>query len=1517
MALVIGTDSAEENLSGTVGNDTILAGGGTDLIFGSTGSDVIDGGAGDSDVVLYGDLTAGVFINNTGGQIGSVGAYQVLKSGGQIDQVSGIEAFHGSQYADTIHVGSNGYVFAEGGNDKIYAGSDFLILPGSGNDLIYAGSAFLDYQEGDGSRVQTGGIVAVWTSATSGTVFNDGWGNTDRFTGIVGLWGSAYGDYIAGNIGDDFLGGAGGDDALFGNDGSDRLDGGDGDDAVWGGSGNDELSGGNGNDTLSGGTGSNGLDGGAGNDTYFIQSDVVAVNYLHDEGGTADVLQVLDTAQRDAFRLVYDGTTLVHQTMEGHRTVIDTDANGASVIEFLQWTGNPDFGTDAYENTLRIVTDLSNITGRLIAVAATDNSDTIILPSEAPEADEYWGEVYANDGDDTVILSSTFKYITYGGGGNDTVYGQGETDDHVTGDGGDDFLDGGGGNDTLHGGDVQDSLFGGAGNDMLTGGGAQGEGGDSLSGGEGDDTLTADGANGYIEGGAGNDLIVGGEGHDQVTYETSASGVTVDLQTGLAADGMGGIDTLAGVEMVRGSAYGDSLTGDGADNQFRGLDGNDTIDGGDGVDRVRYDKDEFRGATQGVHVDLAAGTATDGWGSVDTLVNIEDVRGSVWQDILIGNEVANYLRGEAGNDALFGGEGDDHLAGEDGDDRLTGGEGNDDLFGGAGQDSLYGGAGEDWLRYEAGDEYYDGGDDFDRADYRDAPGSVHADLRSGIVQDGGGGTDTLVSVERITGSGFDDTLIGNDGEINSFSGEAGNDLIDGGGGWDYVWYGRSQGAVYVDLEAGIARGGEGTDRLISIEGLGGSNFSDTLLGSSADNWIEPDYEADLYTPNPFGGGHDLIDGRGGFDTVSYRQASAGIVANLGIGTVIDGLGNTDNLISIEAIDGSGFADVIIGGAGNESLSGRDGDDTISGGGGDDTLQGGAGDDTYVFRYQGNVTVSDTEGENWLRVEKIAGNAFLGMYLDDAGALVVQGTNGSSITVADGLALAGFTYLPLANEFTAYDLEMSRVTIGTLADDMLYSSADPYAEVYSAAGNDTIFVESTEGSWITADGGDDEVYGGEGADNIHGDLQAAAFGNDVLFGNGGSDTLWSGNGDDQLFGGDGNDQIFGGAGDDTIDDGLGDDTLDGGDGIDTFARFYDITTTERFVIGVDLVRGYVYSPLPDYAGATPDLLRNFENVIVAANADFILTGSATANLLHASEGNDTLDGAAGNDTLIGEGGNDTYVTDGNDLIVEEAGEGIDTVISSVTYALALELEDLTLSGTAAINGTGNTADNLITGNGAANILNGAGGNDTLAGGAGNDTYVIDGSDTVIEAAGGGVDTVQTSVAYTLGAEVENLILTGSAAVSGTGNALNNILTGNSGANTLAGGGGIDRLTGGLGKDVLGGGAGTDTFVFNAVGESLVAATTADVITDFTVGQDKIDLRMIDAFAATALNDAFLWRGTGTISSTTRGEVRFQKYDNAGTADDYTMVFIDNDADATPEMAIRLTRLVNLTASDFLL
>ena len=229
-----------------------------------------------------------------------------------------------------------------------------------------------------------------------------------------------------------------------------------------------------------------------------------------------------------------------------------------------------------------------------------------------------------------------------------------------------------------------------------------------------------------------------------------------------------------------------------------------------------------------------------------------------------------------------------------------------------------------------------------------------------------------------------------------------------------------------------------------------------------------------------------------------------------------------------------------------------------------------------------------------------------------------------------------------------------------------------------------------------------------------------------------------------------------------------------------------------------------------ASVTYTLAANLERLTLTGTSALNGTGNDLANTLTGNTAANTLDGGTGADTLIGGAGDDTYVVDNAaDVVTELASQGTDSVQASVTHTLAANVERLTLTGTSAINGTGNDLANTLTGNTAANTLIGGAGNDTLnggtgadtlIGGAGDDTYVVDNvADVVTELVGEGTDTVQTSVTYTLAANLERQTLTGSSAINGTGNDLANTLTGNAAANTLDGGTGADTLIGGAGDD----------------------------------------------------------------------------------------------------------------------
>jgi serralysin len=384
-----------------------------------------------------------------------------------------------------------------------------------------------------------------------------------------------------------------------------------------------------------------------------------------------------------------------------------------------------------------------------------------------------------------------------------------------------------------------------------------------------------------------------------------------------------------------------------------------------------------------------------------------------------------------------------------------------------------------------------------------------------------------------------------------------------------------------------------------------------------------------------------------------------------------------------------------------------------------------------------------------------------------------------------------------------------------------------------------------------------------------------WGADTIKGNGAANRLEGRAGSDTLDGLAGADIMIGGQGDDTYT-------------VDTVEHWDPVTQTyllgrdqviENPNEGDDGVAAYVSYALPDNVERLQLLvggLRGYGNSL-----DNTLTGTVGAERLEGFAGKDVLFGGQGADVMIGGQGDDTYWVDtvehwdpvtqtyllGNDQVIENAGEGSDKVISSVTYTLPDHVERLTLEGVVSLNGTGNSLDNELKGNLGANRLQGLAGNDlldgkagadTMVGGTGDDTYVVDNvGDQVIETSAAGMDLVQSSISYTLGANVEKLTLTGSASISGTGNGLANTITGNSAGNIIKGGAGNDilrgeagndRISGGAGDDMINGGSGSDSlvgsdgcdaFVFNSA-LSKLGLDNIDHIEDFSVVDDTIQL-----------------------------------------------------------------------------
>ena len=343
--------------------------------------------------------------------------------------------------------------------------------------------------------------------------------------------------------------------------------------------------------------------------------------------------------------------------------------------------------------------------------------------------------------------------------------------------------------------------------------------------------------------------------------------------------------------------------------------------------------------------------------------------------------------------------------------------------------------------------------------------------------------------------------------------------------------------------------------------------------------------------------------------------------------------------------------------------------------------------------------------------------------------------------------------------------------------------------------------------------------------------------DTVTGTDGDDVLIGYDSADALIGLAGNDNLHGGHGNDSLDGGPGADEMEGWEGDDTFIvdNASDVVTdwygNDTVVSSIDYALPGVIENLTLTGTATTGTGNNLHNKLV---------GNALGN---------TLDGGVGHDEMSGGGGDDTYVIDNMyDSIVETRDGGIDTVLSSIGFVLPENVENLRLTGTDPIMGTGNAFANTIMGHSGANALDGGEGADVMAGGGGNDLYYVDDTgDVVTEAANEGTDTVNSSISYALGVNVENLQLSGTSAIDGTGNSLNNSLLGNAAANILDGGQGSDAFTGH---------GGNDTYVVDAVGDTINEASNAGVDTvrssvSYTLGSNVENLTLT---------------GNGTISGT---------------------------------------------------
>ena len=1000
--------------------------------------------------------------------------------------------------------------------------------------------------------------------------------------------GNAVANYLNGNDGNDRIWGRGGDDILEGGAGADRLDGGVGMDwasyqgsdaavrvnlaagtatgghaegdvltnieSVIGSGYEDVLVGNDGANRLAGGTGADRLDGGGGEDwVSHLESDTGVTVNLSDNtvaGGHAegDVIVNFENVAGSGHDDVLTGDAGANQ-LDGGRG--DDLLEGRIGADRLVGGAGEDIASYEHSNagvTVRLHSLLAqggdaegDTFGALVRAGYTD-SEGEAREETVPDIEHLRGSAYA----DTLAGDSRANRLE-GGAGDDRLYG-GPTggDDVLRGGPGADALYGGSGDDVLEGGQDADTLKGGPGADTVSyehsdaavvvhlpdgtvqGGHAEGDviaDIENITGSAYDDMLTGDDGANVLEGGAGADRLDGAAGVDWLSYAGSEGGVTVRLHDGTARRSHADGDVFSGFENLRGSAYSDTLSGTAGANLLEGGAGNDSVwggsgddvlEGGAGSDRLYggpgMDTASYRSSDTGVTVNLKEGTTEGGHADGDTITDIENLSGSDYQDVLVGDDGVNRLDGNGGDDELKGGLGNDRLIGNLGDDWLYGGEGSDELRGSEGNDLIFGETGDDSVYGEDGNDALQGGDDHDQLF-------------------GGAGDDMLY------GDGGDDELHG-DEDNDWLIGNVGADRLDGGKGIDWVSYQESDTGVTVNLTDGTGEGGDAQgDAITGVENLVGSGYADVLTGDSVANILRGlDGDDDLRGNGgddmlEGGAGADRLNGGAGVDQASYRASNEGVTVDLAEGTGKGGHAEGDSITNIENLVGSDYEDVITGDDNANHLEGGDGDDDLIGGDGADRLDGGGGED-WIQYWSSNTGVivnledgtgkgGHAEGDVIVDVESVMGSHHRDVLIGDDGDNILQ-------TLSDNDQLQGKG----GNDWLNGGSGADKLDGGDGVDWVLYSFSDTgvnidlhdgTAEGGHAEGDMIVNIENIRGSEH-----EDVLSGDENANTLRGN-----DGNDELRGNSGDDMLYGGTGDDRLDGGEGADRLYGDEGSDVF------------------------------------------------------------------------------------------------------------------------------------------------------------------------------------------------------------------------------------------------------------------------------------------------------------------------------------------------------------------------------------------------
>lgn len=880
---------------------------------------------------------------------------------------------------------------------------------------------------------------------------------------------------------------------------------------------------------------------------------------------------------------------------------------------------------------------------------------------------------------------------------------------------------------------------------------------------------------------------------------------------------------------------------------FSGTDANDVITGTGGTDRIEgLDGDD----------ELAGGAGADtiiGGDGDDILFSYRSTTLPIYENdfsiILDDNAQRDTLSGGAGSDLIFAGAGDS-IDGGDGDDRLA------ISFKGS-LDAVA----VDFGALTRGEAMTIGKTRFNSieeiawvrgSDFGDTLDFTNASIATNLRIEGGGGDDHIVAADNYArvygGDGNDDITsgyfaLGGDGDdrivaaagsyLTLFVGDAGADVLIGSSGVDNLRGGTG---------ADTLTGGDGNDIIASAstENQPNGNFYEWTndLGLEKDRIDAGAGDDEVYV-----GYGDDADGGLGIDhlSISLGGATSGVTidtAKVMDGTATLGDGTITGFEVLDRVRGSEFDDTITTGA--TFVEGSGGNDLIIATGKLQDLLGGAGDDRFLsnglgeyiygdagYLVVGNDTVdysrltkavavtlgdlysdysSDSStvgtssvGDTLREIENIVGTARNDRLSGNASANHIEGGAGNDAIIggrgADWLDGGdGNDVVTITPTAVSVDYRLSGgAGLDTLAISYpAYSSVDFTGaavsgfETLKAAGLSVTMNVSQVQSLTAVNVGSLKL-----TDSGTVNFSAGAFTGALYLSDFGNRAVLDRAGTNRVFGGAGADAIIGGAGIEIVRGGGGADLIDGGSTANSAAA----------------------------------------NQLFGEDGDDRLVGG---------QGADLLDGGAGKDRMQGGLGNDRYVVETvGDTVFESANAGTDSVLSSISFALAADIENLTLTGNAA-NATGNALANVITGNGAANVLNGGGGADRLIGGYGDDIYIVDAGDRILENSYEGIDTVRAFADFVLGENLENLALFGDAR-SGKGNAEDNRLTGTAGDDTLAGMDGNDVIDGGAGADRMGGGNGDDSYTVDSSADVIIEAANggADSVTasaDFVLSEN---------------------------------------------------------------------------------